>query len=201
MKYFKRFLILVILAFILLIIYIEFGGHYIINKDDKQSITWYIRSSSKLPENFTGFYNTVYPNALSNNSWDLVRDTFSSSKTTRKECPCSQTANLLFPVLDIKNKNTFDIFWVTRYIEHRYTQKECLNFNFSNFDFLENRKGTEQISQSLFNKQTKALKPIEMGEILALYENPVKNNRNRNPEQAKSRAKYFCDLYSENLNK
>lgn len=201
MKYLKRILIVLFFLFSMFVMYMEFGGRYILNKNDRRIITWSIRTSSKLPESFTDFYNTVYLNSLSRNSWDLVIDTFSGLKTSRKECPCSQTANLLFPVLTIKNKNSFDIFLLSRYLEQHYTQKECLNFNFSNFDFLENRKGTEQISQSLFNKQVKTLQPIEMGEILALYENPVRNNRNRNPERAKSRAQHFYDLYSENLNK
>ncbi|WP_410498025.1 transglycosylase domain-containing protein [Chryseobacterium sp. Tr-659] len=104
------------------------------------------------------------------------------------------------PTLDINNKASLDYFLIIRYIEQNYTQEDCLNFNFSNFDFLYNRKGIEQASQSLFNKPVTELQPIEMAEILALYENPLKNNRYRNPEYTKARATYFYNLYLNNLN-
>lgn len=34
-----------------------------------------------------------------------------------------------------------------------------------------------------------------MSEIVSLYENPVKNNRYRNPERAKTRAEYLNQTY------
>ncbi|UPQ77626.1 transglycosylase domain-containing protein [Chryseobacterium nepalense] len=68
-------------------------------------------------------------------------------------------------------------------------------FNFSHFDFLENRKGISKLSKSLFKKDIKDLKSIEMSEIVSLYENPVKNNRYRNPERAKTRAEYLNQTY------
>ncbi|MCW3161226.1 transglycosylase domain-containing protein [Chryseobacterium oryctis] len=201
MKYLKIISIAFFSILVLLILYIEFGGRYILNTTDKRIITWHIRSSEQLPTNFYNFYDIVYPNSLSDNSWNLIFNTLLNPNTQRKSCPCNQLAYRLFLTLNTKNKSAIDYFLIARYIEHRYSQKDCLNFNFSNFDFLENRKGIKNISQSFFNKEAKDLRPLEMGEILALYENPVKNNRNRNPERAKTRAKYFYNLYIQNSNK
>ncbi|WBV60333.1 transglycosylase domain-containing protein [Chryseobacterium camelliae] len=198
MKYLKRNLLLLLTILVLFILYLEFGGRFILDTTDKRIITFSIRSSKKLPENFTNFYNIIYPNSLSENSWGLISHTILNSRTSRKECPCNQMAYSLFPRIDIKNKTAIDYFLVARYIEHKYNQRDCLNFNFSNFDFLEGRRGIEQVSKSLFNKNVENLSTLEMSEILALYENPVKNNRNRYHEHAETKAQYFNYLYLKN---
>ncbi|NIF06797.1 hypothetical protein F3J23_15220 [Chryseobacterium sp. Tr-659] len=200
MKYWRICLIAAICLCIIFVLYIEFGGRYILNNNDKRDITWKIRTSKKIPENFKNFYNTMYLNSLSENSWKLYIKQLISSKINNQDCPCHTTGNKFMPTLDINNKASLDYFLIIRYIEQNYTQEDCLNFNFSNFDFLYNRKGIEQASQSLFNKPVTELQPIEMAEILALYENPLKNNRYRNPEYTKARATYFYNLYLNNLN-
>ncbi|MGE8512395.1 MAG: transglycosylase domain-containing protein [Chryseobacterium culicis] len=201
MKYLKKILLFIILIVFLFVLYVELGGRYILSKTDKRIITWYIRCSNKLPDNFNNFYNTVYPNSLSQNSWFFLGNAMISTGSQKKECPCNQMANTIFPRLEYQNKSSFDQFLIARYIEYSYSQKDCLNFNFRNFDFLENRKGIENVSKSLFNKEAKDLQPIEIAEILALYENPVKNNRNRNSERTKNRTEHFYKLYSKNLKK
>ncbi|SMO90764.1 Transglycosylase [Chryseobacterium rhizoplanae] len=201
MKYLKRFLLFIITLLILLLLYLEFGGIYILNTDNKREIVWYMRSSKKLPGNFVNFYNTVYPNSTLQNSWNFYIKSITHSNLPANECPCRQTGNRIMPILDIQNKSTLDYFLLIRYIEQNYSQEDCLNFNFSNFDFLNNNKGIEQVSRSVFNKQAEELQPLEMGEILALYNNPRKSNRYRNPEYTKERATYFYNLYLNNLKK
>ncbi|PWN59819.1 transglycosylase domain-containing protein [Chryseobacterium viscerum] len=201
MKYLKKILLFIILVVFLFVLYVELGGRYILNTTDKRFITWCVRSSNKLPENFNTSYNIVYPNSLFQNSWIFLGNAIMNPNSQRKECPCNQMAYNIFPRLEYQNKSSFDQFLIARYIEHSYSQKDCLNFNFRNFDFLENRKGIENLSKSLFNKEVKDLQPIEIAEILALYENPIKNNRYRNPERAKNRTEYFYNLYSKNLKK
>ncbi|CAI8889641.1 transglycosylase domain-containing protein [Chryseobacterium sp. IT-36CA2] len=201
MKYSKKILLFIIFVAFLFVLYVELGGRYILNTTDKRVITWYIRSSNKLPENFNSFYNTVYPKSFSQNSWSFLGNIIIHPNSQKKECPCNQMTNTIFPRLEYQNKSSFDQFLIARYIEHSYSPKDCLNFNFRNFDFLENRKGIENVSKSLFNKEVKDLQPMEIAEILALYENPVKNNRYRNPERAKDRTEHFYNLYSKNLKK
>lgn len=99
------------------------------------------------------------------------------------ECPCREIAFRIFPSLNIKNKSSLDYILATRYLEQNYSQTECLNFNFSNFDFLDNIKGIQAVSKSLFDKDINDLTSLEIAEIIALYENPVKNNKNKNPEE------------------
>ncbi|MCE3075878.1 transglycosylase domain-containing protein [Chryseobacterium gwangjuense] len=201
MKYLKRFLLIIISSIVFFLLYLEFGGRFIINDTDKRLITYEIRSSEKIPANFSNFYNTVYPNSLSGNSWNFILTALMNSDSQRKECPCNQMAYRIFPALEIKNEQLTDQFLLARYIEHHYSQQDCLEFNFSHFDFLENRKGLQKVSKSLFNKETKDLTPIEMAEILALYEAPHRNNRHRNPKKAKARAGHFLNLYEKNVNK
>lgn len=198
-KYTRWIFILFFSIFVLFFLYLEFGGNYILNTSDKRSITYEIRSSRKLPENFIFFYDTIYPNSLSSNSWNYRRSPLLKSGSSGTDCPCSQTAYRLFPVLEIHNKKEIDQLLTARYIERHFSQEECLAFNFSYFDFLENRKGVFTVSKSLFQKELKDLKPLEMAEIVALYENPVRYNRFRNPEKAQKRAEHFYTLYLNNF--
>ncbi|SIT09874.1 Transglycosylase [Chryseobacterium ureilyticum] len=201
MKYLKISLLAIGCTFIISILYIEFGGKFRLNKENKKIITWHIRTSKKSPDNFKNFYNTVYLNTLSKNSWNLYIQQLINSSDIDQACPCHTMSNRLMPTFDIKNKSSLDYFLVIRYIEQNYNQEDCLNFNFSNFDFLYGRKGIDQVSRSLFSKPATELQSIEMAEILALYENPIKNNRYGNPERARARATYFYNLYLSNLKK
>ncbi|KAA0128547.1 hypothetical protein FY557_08175 [Chryseobacterium sp. SN22] len=198
-KYIRWVFTLLFAIFVLFVLYLEFGGKYILNTFDKRSITYEIKSNRKLPENFILFYNTIYPNSLSSNSWNYRLSSLLKSGSSGKDCPCSQTAYRLFPVLEIHNKKGIDEFLTARYIERHFSQKECLAFNFSHFDFLKNGKGIFTVSKSLFQKELKDLKPLEMAEIVALYENPVRYNRFRNPEKAQKRAEHFYTLYLNNF--
>ena len=182
--------------------YLEFGGMFILKANDKRTITFYIRSSEKVPDNFSNFYNTVYPNSLSKNSWNYVFNVLTNSESPRKECQCNQMSYRILPTLDVKHTKRINYFInqfiVARFIENRFSQKECLQFNFSSFNFLENRKGLSEVSQSLFKKDVEDLKPMEMAEILALYEAPLKYNRSRNPQKAKERTEHFYHVYLNN---
>jgi hypothetical protein len=197
-KYLKISITLAFTAIVLLLVYFEFGGRFIISNSDKRMINHEMRSSKKLPENFTNFYNTLYQNALHENSWHTLLQLIVDQNDQKKKCPCRITAFQLMPLLLINNKKSIDQFVVARYLEQNYSQEECLAFNFSHFDFLENRKGISKLSESLFKKDIKNLQPIEMAEIISLYENPVKNNRYRNSERAKIRAEYLNQLYIKN---
>lgn len=199
MKYIKWVFILPFAVFVSFALYLEFGGRFFINDSDKQMITNEIRSSRKLPENFADFYNTVYPDALQNNSWNYLFTGLVHGLAKRTECPCNQMAYRLFPILQIRNKKGFDQFSTARYIEHHFNQMECLAFNFEKSDFLDGRRGLAAISRSLFNKETKNLQLIEMAEILALSENPGRYNRLRNPEKAQERAEQIYNTYLDNL--
>lgn len=200
MKYLKRTLIFAFFLIIIFLTYVELGGRYILSYDDRREITFKIRSTPKLPQNFTTFYNVIYKNSLTKDSWNYnLKVLLGQNKML--ECPCREMGFRIFPSLDIKNKNSLDYFLVTRYLEQNYSQTDCLNFNFSNFDFLENRKGIDEVSKSLFDKDIKDLTSLEIAEVIALYENPVKNNRIRYHERALARTKYFHELYLKNLNK
>jgi len=198
MKHIKRILIFFFPALALFILFLEFGGKYFLSNEEKTMIGWSMTMGSRLPADFNNFYNTVYPNSLEKNTWEIITN---PTAVSRKNCPCSQMAYSIYPHIKFKIISPLKYILVSRYLEHHYTQRQCLNYNFNNFNFLENRIGIDQISKSLFNKSVKDLKPVEMAEILALYEGPLRNNRNRNPERAKVRARHFLNLYEKNVNK
>lgn len=201
MKYSKGFLIILCSVLIVFFLYLEWRGSLILNINNKKEVSGYMQVNKKLPENFITFYNTVYPNSMSQNSWNFYLKFLTQSHPDLNACPCHRTGNRMMPILSIQNKSSLDYFLLIRYIEQNYSPEDCLNFNFSNFDFLNDRKGIEQISHDLFNKSAEKLQPVEMAEILALYENPKKNDRYRNPEMTKNRAAHFYNLYLSNLKK
>lgn len=201
MKYLKVFLITVCSVLILFFLYLEWGGRFILNIHNKKEVSRYMQVNKKLPENFITFYNIVYPSSMSQNSWNFYLKFLIQSHLDLNACPCHQMGNRMMPVINIQNKSSLDYFLLIRYIEQNYSPEDCLNFNFSNFDFLNDRKGIEQISHDLFNKSAEELQPVEMAEILALYENPKKNDRYRNPERTKNRTAHFYNLYLSNLKK
>lgn len=198
-KYARWIFLLFFAVSILFVLYFEFGGIFVLSTSDKRTITYEIRSSRKLPENFTLFYNTVYQNSLSSNSWNYRISALVKSESSGKDCPCSRMAYRVFPVLEINNKKGIDQFLTARYIERHFSQEECLASNFGCHNFPENQKGVFKVSEFLFHKDLKDLKPLEMAEIIALYENPVRYNRFRNPEKAQTRTVHFYTLYLNNF--
>ncbi|MFY1045628.1 transglycosylase domain-containing protein [Chryseobacterium sp. GP-SGM7] len=194
MKYLKKISFLILTSIFLFILYLEFGGNYILDNKAKRTILLNMRVNKKLPQNVTRFYNTIYKNSLSKNSWN-----FFLSSDYQKDCPCYQMSHKILPTLEIKNVSPIDYFHVTRYIERNFTQTECLSYNLNNFDFLEKRKGIDTVSKSLFNKSIENLEPLELAEVFAIYEQPLKNNRNRNPEKASKSIKRHYNIYLKNL--
>lgn len=72
-------------------------------------------------------------------------------------------------------------------LEKRYTKEEIITLYFNKFDFLYNANGIEMASKVYFNKKTKELTLSEAATLVAMLENPVKNNPLRNIERAKQR--------------
>lgn len=180
-------------------LYIENGAKIYFPGKQRTELIKEIKSAPKLPDNFIEFYNTVYPKSLENNFWKRIYK-FSTSYFSIKNdrLPSQIVANLIVSEVlnDNKGKNLNSLFLV-RFIEQYTTQKECLNFEFQKIDFRHNRKGIEAVSQDLFKKPVKDLQPIEIAEILALSENPFRNDRYRNPEIAQKRTNVFLERYQD----
>lgn len=179
-------------------IYIENGAKIYFPEKQRIEIIKNIKSAPQQPDNFVQFYNSVYPESLKDNFWKIVYRNFTTLFPVRSILLSRNVANNFVSPFSInKGHNRINNISLIRYIEQNTTQKECLNFEFQKFDFLHNRKGIDAVSQDLFKKSVNDLQPIEMAEILALYENPVKNDRYRNPKRAKKRANVFLERYQE----
>lgn len=72
-------------------------------------------------------------------------------------------------------------------LERIYTKDEIITLYFNKFDFLFNANGIEMASRVYFNKKTSELTLPEAAILVAMLENPVKNNPYRHPETAKVR--------------
>ena len=109
-----------------------------------------------------------------------------------------QLAKLLFTGSRSQNKTTA-VFqklkeWVVAVsLEKRYTKEEIITLYFNKFDFLYNANGIEMASRVYFNKSTAQLTLPEAAMIVAMLENPVKNNPMRNEDRAKKRRDVDLD--------
>lgn len=176
-------------------LYVENGAKIHFSHRERTELIQQIKSAPKLPDNFVEFYNGVYPESLENNFWKKSYHQLTSRYHLDSELPSQNVANLSAgPFLRYKKRYINNILLI-RHIEQNTTQTECLNFIFRNFDFLYDRRGIEAVSQDLFKKNVKDLKPLEMAEIISLAENPVRNNRYRNPERAKMRTEVILNRY------
>lgn len=192
------FFIVVCFSFYL---YIENGAKIYFPEKERTELIQQIKSAPQLPENFVNFYSVVYPNNIKYTTWSYLKRQFLSIFPSRDEnCLYFQVAkNFCFPQKIYHVKNLFKPIMFSAYIEDYVSQKECLNYQFLKFDFLQNRIGLEAVSQDLFKKPLKNLQPIELAEIIALSENPIRNNRYRNPERTQQRSKALLERYQQKL--
>lgn len=183
-------------------IFIENGAKYYFSEVDRTEFVQKIKNAPELPENFVEFYNVIYPKNLSNSTWKTVFNNlvFQDFKE-KKEC-LSLSLAIRFCVPFYRSYHSYNVvhpLMMSRYLEKNVTQIECLNYNFNNFNFRYNRLGIESVSQNLFKKPLKNLKPIEMAEIIALMDSPTRYDRFRNPEKAKQRTNYILDKYKNSI--
>ena len=184
-------------------IYIENGAKIYFPEKQRIEIIKNIKSAPQQPDNFVQFYNSVYPESLKDNFWKIVYRNFTTLFPVRNILLSRNVANNFVSPFSInKGHNRINNISLIRYIEQNTTQKECLNFEFQKFDFLHNRKGIDAVSQDLFKKSVNDLQPIEMAEILALYENPdgiilnvKKININANDKEAIVALSKIDDTY------
>ena len=181
-------------------IYIEIGAKYYFSEIDRKEIVDEIKNSPQLPENFVQFYNVIYPKNLSNSTWKTVfRNLISQDSKEKVECLSLSLATRFSIVYNYHGLNIVHPLMMSRYLEKNVSQKQCLNFQFEKFNFLYNQKGVKAVSQNLFKKPLKDLEPLEMSEILALMQNPIRYDRFRNPEKAKQRTNYILKKYKNNI--
>lgn len=184
-----------------LYLYIENGAKIYFPEKERNELINNIKSAPPVPNNFIEFYDVVYPKSLKDNYFKKFYRQFINFYTNRGErLPSQNVANIsISPFLNNNShKNSLNTLFLIRYIEQETTQQQCLNYELKNYNFLYNRKGIEAVSQDLFQKPVKELKPLEIAEIIALLENPTRNNRFRNPEKANQRTNVFLRNYELN---
>ena len=194
--------ILFIIGIFSLYLFLENGAKFYYPEKDRLELVQRIKSSPPLPDNFVEFYNIIYPNNQNYTTWGFLKKQFSSLNPNRDlEC-FSLTLTRRFSI-PYKNSNrlmsALKPIMVSLYVEDFVTQKVCFDYLCNNFNFTNNQKGVKAVSQNLFKKPLKDLEPLEMSEILALMQNPIRYDRFRNPEKAKQRTNYILKKYKNNI--
>ena len=131
-----------------------------------------IKNSKNLSQNFYNTYEEINPKSI---EYDLF---YSIIKKT--ECQSQRIARRIYPIVKKSNKNRIENlsfeYFLTREIEKNTTQKQCLNWNVENFDFMYNTNGIESASKFYFQKKLQNLSSQEIETLIKMLENPVKNN-------------------------
>ncbi len=188
MKYVKSFrrigfslAILTVLMLCSLLIFLETGSSVYLSDETKRMITFEVRSSPKLPPNFLGFYNKVFPKSLEKGVWNWVFSKFSTNMKNT-ECPCATLA--YNPMLYNRHSDGIGSvvarLTVALQFEEIYSQTECLNYLTHSYDFLRNIRGIQAASKFYLNKAIEDLNESEMAELIARMENPSLYDREKN---------------------
>ncbi|WP_161802553.1 transglycosylase domain-containing protein [Riemerella anatipestifer] len=125
-----------------------------------------------MPEIFYKTYEKLNPNSSEN---DLL---YSFIENT--ECQSQKVARRICIIVKLQNTTrleslTFEYF-LTRDIEKNTTQRQCLNWNVQNYDFLYNVRGIENASIFYYKKELKNLNEKELEILIKMYKNPFKYN-------------------------
>ena len=70
-------------------------------------------------------------------------------------------------------------------LEDDVTQKECINWIVSNYDFLENQIGISNASKFYYKKDISKLSDAEMATLALIFKNSSLYNPKRNPDGMK----------------
>lgn len=176
MRRFVKFL----LFFLLITIGLGFGIHAYykhcfkqnLNSEELDYFIAQINNSEDLPDDFYKIYDEIHPESLEN---DLI-----SSLIHKTECQSHNIARRIYPLVKQQNTTrienlTFENF-LTWEIEKHTDQKQCLNWNARNFDFLYRATGVDSASRFYFKKDLDKLNRNETETLIKMFKNPVLYN-------------------------
>lgn len=153
------------------ILYYNYWGYTIMDKDERQSFVEKIKNTPILPDKFYDIYNSLYTDALNKNYWQYM---FSLDK--RFQCPCREAVFIgVYP-----QYTGFDLNLIIPTIEKNVSQKECLNFYLSEFDFTDGNIGVQNTARYYFDKDLEELNDSEIIELYIRMENPSRYRSEKN---------------------
>lgn len=177
----KLLLILIIITFIIILpiyIYVFKLPYFTIKEEERKYIENLIKTSPELPDRFYEIYDIIYPKSLKQEQLNYLIDRSFNNIKEQVECPCRLAA--------------YNNQWVSRYrlslpqmtffIEGFASQKECLNYYASKFQFSKDIIGIKDVSIILYGKEINTLNDREYIELILIMENRHFYNKTRHHE-------------------
>lgn len=157
-----------------------------IDKEAVKLVIKEIQSTKGYDEFVYSTYNQVYDNALERSSFEHL---ISNLLGDRKECPCYYATHWASPyILKSGYKWHENRYAAARYLEKEVSQKECLNFILTEFDYRNNNIGIEAAAKFYYQKNIADLEKEELIGLFVMYENPTFYNPKRFPERHAKRV-------------
>lgn len=183
-KIIKRLSIFALIGFLILFLYLRFGGYFFLDSSLKKELIELIETSPNLPERFYELYEVAYPKSLENNYLRYIIDKqiLEKHESELPSISIAYNSNLGWSRFAIKQ------IMLTFYIEDKTTQKECLNFYAQDFDFLYKNVGVERASLFYFEKELENLNDREMMSLIVMMKNPSLYNPIRKPERVETKV-------------
>lgn len=141
-----------------------------------------ISTTKPLPNNFQKTIAQIYPDIFDNNySKHLLLQLLSNKEF--QPCPCRNVALRVRTENQNVNQAVRNLYPVslTWAIEERVSQKQCMAYNLSNFDFTKGIIGIDQASDYYFNENLANLSTNQLLELILMIKNPLLYDKERRP--------------------
>jgi hypothetical protein len=154
------------LSSVLYIAYIFSDLNQAIDREKLELLINDIKDTPPQEEALIMMYNKVHDNALEkstwNHFWKLVQE-----KPTK--CPCFDAARSTY--INTMHRLKENDYVISAQLEKKVTQRECLNYLFSNYNYSYNNTGVEEASLFYFQKTIGQLTEQEMIGLIIMQEN------------------------------
>lgn len=183
----KRKVILSLIFLPLIILFIglitfEFGGYFFIKNSEKNLFISEIKSAPKLADRFYELYEITHSIKLENHNHFKSFFKRLINSHNKFDCECSNSIYSMTHYYGIKK------ILLSNYLERFVTQKECLNYNAKNTDFLYGNTGISEASIYYFSKSFENLNDTEYVKLVLMMDNPSLYNTKRRMEMLNEKA-------------
>ena len=156
-----------------------------ISRDEAMQLVNEVKSADELPYAFYELFEIKYPNSLHNNfSKQFFKGVLGESNIEVPSYLVASNSKLQYKIQNKKGLVSF--IW---FIEENTSQKECLNYYVSKFDYMYNSKGIAQASKYYFNKDAHDLNKNEIATFIIMLENPYYYNPKKHKERLAKKVK------------
>ncbi|GGG32426.1 hypothetical protein GCM10011344_36690 [Dokdonia pacifica] len=182
-KYIKKvcyLLVILFIGFFSIFQYLKYDFNKHLDQKTFENVILEVQKAEPLPENFINLYEQIHPITNINGLlYDSLREKYD------RRCPCRSLSFLTYSPREgfIRHQHSLDIYFHTKKLEKKVSQKACLNAYINTFDFLFNTKGIKDASKYYFDKEPSTLNEEEMITMILMLQNPRRYNPKRSVSQ------------------